>query len=348
MVRASGLRGYPALVRAMGCDPAPLLRRYRIDEAALDSDDGMISLRAVVHLLEASADQTRAGDFGLRLSRHQGIDVLGPLGIALQHAPTIRAAMEFAARHMFVHSPGLVYTIHEHSEIARDAAEVAIEICLTRQPVQRQAIDLCLADIHNFTRLLSGDRYLLRAVSIPHTPIASLGTYEQFFGARVMAEQPRASLHLSRSTLAADLRGVDATLRRMAEDYIFRNFGSEAGSVSDRVRLALRHTLGASSHSKASVANLLAMHPRTMQRRLLAEATSFEAIRDDVRKELAMRYLCETSLPLGQIAMLLGLPAQSALSRACRQWYGVTPSALRAAKLSAFPPATPRAWTTPP
>ncbi len=169
-------------------------------------------------------------------------------------------------------------------------------------------------------------------MSIPHTPIASLGTYERFFGARVLVEQPRASLHLSRSTLAADLLGVNATLRRIAEDYIFRNFGSEQGSVSDRVRQVLRQTLGTSSHSKASVANLLAIHPRTMQRRLAAEATSFEAIRDDVRKELAMRYLSETNLPLGQITMLLGLPAQSALSRACRQWYGVAPSTLRKQK----------------
>ncbi|TPQ33128.1 MULTISPECIES: AraC family transcriptional regulator [Cupriavidus] len=335
LVRASGLRGYPALMRDLGCDPTPLLQRYHLDEGALGSDDAMISLRAVVHLLEASAEQTRTGDLGLRLSRHQSIDVLGPLSIALQNAPTIRAAMDFAARHTFVHSPGLVYAVHKHSEFANDAAEVSIEIRLSRQPAQRQTIDLCLADIHNFTRLLAGDRYLLRAVSVPHTPVVPVSTYERFFGARVWVEQPRASLHLSRSTLAADLLGVDATLRRIAEDYIFRHFGSEQGSVSDRVRQVLRQTLGTSSHSKATVADLLALHPRTMQRRLAAEATSFEAIRDDVRRELAMRYLCETSLPLGQISLLLGLPAQSALSRACRQWYGVPPSALRKHKRAA-------------
>jgi AraC-like DNA-binding protein len=325
LVRASGLCGYPALMRAMGFDPMRLLRRYHIDEGALDSDDAMVSLRAVVHLLEASAAQAECGDFGLRLSQYQSIDVLGPLSIALQNAPTIRAAMNFAARYI----NGLDYTVRERSPIANDAVEVSIEIRLSRQRAQRQASDLWLADIHNFTRLLAGDRYALRAVSIPHTPIVSLRTYERFFGARVMAEQPRASLHLSRSTLAADLLGANPTLRRIAEDYIFRNFGSAQGSISDRVRLVLRRTLGTSSHSKASVADLLAMHPRTMQRHLAAEGTSFETVREDVRKELAMRYLCETKLPLGQISMLLGFPAQSALSRACRQWYGVMPSALR-------------------
>ena len=329
LVRASGLRGYPALMHAMGENPAPLLRRYHIDEAALDGDDAMISLRALVHLLEISSAQTGAGDFGLRLSERQSIDVLGPLSIALQNAPTVRAAMDFAARHTFVHSPGLVYIVHDHSAIAKDAVEVSIEIRLSQLSAQRQTIDLSLANIHSFTRLLAGEHYALRAVSIPHTPIATLGTYERLFGARVLVEQPRASLHLSRSTLAAELRGVNATLRRIAEDYIFRNFGSAQGSVANRVRQVLRQTLGTSSHSKDSVADVLAMHPRTMQRRLASEATSFEAERDEVRKELAMRYLRETKLPLGQIAVLLGFPAQSALSRACRTWYGVAPSALR-------------------
>lgn len=329
LVRASGLRGYPALMRSLGFDPVAQLGRYHIDESALDSDDAMVSLRAVVHLLEASAAQTACGDFGLRLSQHQSIDVLGPLSIALQNASTIRAAMDFAARHTFVHSPGLVYTVHEHSAMAEDVVEVSIEIRLSRQPAQRQAIDLCLADIHRFTRLLAGDRYALRAVSIPHTPIAPLRTYERFFGAMVLVDEPNASLYLSRSTLDADLNSVNTTLRRIAEDYIFRNFGSVRSSVAERVRQVLRQTLGTSNHNKTSVANVLAMHPRTMQRRLAAESTSFEAVRDDVRKELATHYLCETTLPLYQISMLLGFPSQSALSRACRQWFGVAPSVLR-------------------
>ncbi len=329
LVRASGLQGYPALMQALGCDPAPLLRRYHLGGGALADPDAMVSLRAVVHLLEASAAQTGVGDLGLRLSRYQGIDVLGPLSIALRNAPTIRAAMDFAARHTFVHSPGLVYTVHEHSAVAPDAVEVSIEIRLAGQPVQRQAIDLCLADIHHFTRRLAGERYQLRAVSIPHTPLVPRAAYTQLFGARVLTEQPRASLHLRRSMLAANLEGVDATLRHMAEDYIFRNFGSGQRSVSDRVRHVLRQTLGMSGHDKASVADLLAMHPRTLQRRLADEATRFDTLRDEVRQELALRYLQETRLPLGQVAMLLGFPAQSALSRACRDWFGATPSALR-------------------
>jgi AraC-like DNA-binding protein len=316
-------------MQTLGFDPAKQLRRYHIDAGALGRDDAMVSLRAVMQLLEASATQTACSDFGLRMSRYHDIDVLGPLSIALRNAPTVRAAMDFATRHVFVHSAGLVYTVQEQSPVVKGAVEASIEIRLSNRPTQRQTIDLCLADIHSFTRLLAGDRYVLRAVSLPHTPLAPLGAYENFFGAKVLVDQPRASLHLSRSTLAADLQSVNATLRRIAEDYIFRNFSGTHGSVSDRVRQVLKQMLGTSGHSKESVADVLAIHPRTMQRHLAAESTSFEAVRDDLRKELALHYLRETKLSLGQVSMLLGFPAQSALSRACRQWYGATPLALR-------------------
>ncbi|RKP47141.1 AraC family transcriptional regulator [Pararobbsia silviterrae] len=328
-VRASGIRGYAALMRSLGHSPTAQLRRYGIDENALGRDDAMVSLRAVMHLLEASAAQTACDDFGLRLSRYHDIDVLGPLSIALQNAPTVRDAMAFAAQHACVQSPCLAYAVHASSEIVKDAVEVSIEIGLAHRPAQRQTIDLCLADSHTFTRLLADDRYRLLGVSLPHTPLAAVSTYERFFGARVWVDQPRASLHLARSTLSADLRSVNATLRRIAEDYIARHFERGEASVADRVRQVLRQTLGLSEHSKQRVADGLAMHPRTMQRRLAAESTDFETVRDELRKELALHYLCETTLPLAQVAMRLGFPAQSALSRACRQWYGVTPMALR-------------------
>src|SRR5262245_59114301 len=95
LVRAGALQGYPALVRSLGVDPAPLLRRYRITSGSLTDEDALLSLRSCVHLLEASAIETGCADFGLRLSQVQDIGVLGPLGIVLQNAPTVREAWDY-------------------------------------------------------------------------------------------------------------------------------------------------------------------------------------------------------------------------------------------------------------
>jgi AraC-like DNA-binding protein len=329
MVRASGLQGYAALMRSLGADPAPLLRRYRIPSGSLTDEDALLSLRSCVHLLEASAIETGCADFGLRLSQVQDISVLGPLGIVLQNAPTVREAWDCTSRHLFVHSPGLVMEVHDDSSMIEGAAEMTAEIRLARLPAQRQTIDLCLGDIHHITRLLAGQQYQLRAVALPHAPVAPLSIYKRFFSAPVFTEQPRAALHVSPETLRADLRGANPALRQITQDYLARHFRVPGESVSARVRQALRRTLGTRQGNKTDVAGLLAIHPRTLQRHLAAERTTFEAIREEARKEAALHYLRETKIPLGQLADLLGFSEQSAMTRSCRRWFGVPPSVLR-------------------
>lgn len=329
MVRSSALQGYTTLMRSLGDDPAPLLRRYRIPAGSLTDDDAMLSLRSCIHLLEASALETGCADFGLRLSQVQDISVLGPLSIVLQNAPTVREAWDYTSRHLFVHSPGLVLSVHEKSSMIEGASEMAVEIRLDRLPVQRQTIDLCLADLHNITRLLAAEQYELRAVTLPHKPVAPFAVYKRFFGAPVFMEQPLAALHVSHGTLRADLRGANHGLRKITEDYLARHFRVPGESVTSRVRLALRHTLGTPQGGKTDVAALLAIHPRTLQRYLEAEGSKFEIIREETLKEAALHYLRETDIPLGQLADILGFSEHSAMTRACRRWFGVAPSALR-------------------
>ena len=329
MVRAGGLRGYATLMRDLGADPAPLLRRYRIPSGALTDEDALLPLRACVRLLEASAIETDCPDFGLRMSQLQDIGVLGPLAIVLQNAPSVGEAWDYTARHLFVQSPGLVMGIHHNSSMIEGAAEMTAEIQLTNLPSQRQTIDLCLGGIHRITRALAGQQYRLQAVALPHAPMADIAVYKRFFGAPIFTEQPRAALHVSRETLRADLRGVNPALRRIMEDYVARHYRDPGQSVSARVRHALRHTFGTPQGSKTKIADLLALHPRTLQRHLASEGTTFEAIREEARKDATMHYLQQTAIPLSQLAHQLGFSEQSALTRSCRRWFGLPPSVLR-------------------
>jgi AraC-like DNA-binding protein len=145
----------------------------------------------------------------------------------------------------------------------------------------------------------------------------------------VFTEQPRAALHVSRETLRADLRGANPALRQITEDYVARHFQDPGESVTDRVRQAVRRTLGTPQGNKTGVAGLLAIHPRTLQRDLAAEHTTFEFIREEARKDAVLRYLRETRIPLSQLAGLLGFAEQSVMTRSCRRWFSAPPSALR-------------------
>lgn len=329
MVRASGLRGYQSVMRQLGVDPLPLLLRHHILPATLDDDEALLSLRAATQLLEASSVATGCSDLGLRIASNQDIGVLGPLGVVIQNAPTALEAFQYASRYLFIHSPGLALTLNPHSPLIENAVELTMEIRLSGHPLQRQNIDLCLGSCHRINSLLLGEHYKLSLVTLPHTPLAPLSHYRRFFGAPVIVNQEHASLHMDASILRLKLEGGSPVLRQITEDYLSRHFRMPGDSVSARVRLALRRMLCSPQANKTDIAAMLAIHPRTLHRRLQAEGTSFEDIKESLRQELALQYLRETDVPLGQLSDLLGFPEQSAFTRSFRRWFGQAPSAVR-------------------
>jgi AraC-like DNA-binding protein len=71
------------------------------------------------------------------------------------------------------------------------------------------------------------------------------------------------------------------------------------------------------------------MSLRTLHRRLAEERTSYRAIVDDVRAELACEYLSEADVPLSEVAARLGFSHVNAFRRAFRRWTSQRPTDLR-------------------
>lgn len=327
VVRAATLRGFPQLVDRLGGDGEALLVRLRVPGGAIDSDDALLPERTVAAALEAAAAELACPDLGLRLAEEQDIGILGPLALALESSATLGDAVDCASRFLFAHSPA--------SRVARiadpdgAAGVVGLLYEITGEPHPPQPIDHGLGLFHRIIGLLHSGRYGLRAAHLPHPPIAPVTRYTDFFGADVRFERPAAVLRVPAQLLSAPLPGANRLLRDITLDYLAAHFSDPGRSVTDEVRLLLARALGTSPVTIAAVARLLAMHPRTLQRRLAAESTTFEAILDDVRRDAARRLITETDLPLTQVTALVGLTEQSALSRAGHRWFGQSPRELR-------------------
>jgi AraC-like DNA-binding protein len=329
MVRAASLRGLPPLVDALGGDGAELLARFRVPMQALDSDDAVIPSPAAAQILETAAAELGCPDLGLRLAGQQNATVLGPLALAIENSPTFGAALETANRFLFVHSPALTV-----SQIPDPAGRPGVVGLLYRgteaEPLPPQVVDLGLGLFHRIIVLLHGGPYGLRSVHLPHAPLAPVASYTGFFGADVRFDRPDAVLRVPGGLAAMPVPGGHQVLRDIAVDYITSHFPAPGRSVADRVHLLLTQALGTSPVEVAAIARLLRTHPRTLQRRLAAEHTTYETILDDVRRATAARLITQTDLPFSQVTAMVGLAEQSALSRAARRWFGVSPRELRA------------------
>jgi AraC-like DNA-binding protein len=90
------------------------------------------------------------------------------------------------------------------------------------------------------------------------------------------------------------------------------------------VKRVLHETLRSDEGHIDVVAKRLGLTSRSLQRRLKDEQTTFNAIREDVRRELAQRYLAD-GLAIAEISFLLGFSEPSAFFRAFKRWTGTTP-----------------------
>ena len=99
-------------------------------------------------------------------------------------------------------------------------------------------------------------------------------------------------------------------------------------SLASEVRRVLQQALPVQL-SLNQVAERLAVSPRTLHRKLEESDTSFQGIKDDVRRDLALHLLSRGSTPLKQIATRLGFSDQSTFQRAFMLWTGVPPGEYR-------------------
>lgn len=328
VIRSAGLRGFRATVAELGGNAEEYAAAVGLPAAALDADDLLVSDQAVAAVLELAAHCLACPDLGLRIAHRQDFDMLGPLALAIRNSPTLADALECSSRYLFVHARSLSLTLAD--DPYGDRGVIALRYGGPPDlPAPVQGTDLGLGFVHRAIQRLAEERYGLRSVELPYHPPAPLSAYEEFFGAPVRVGRPAAILRVPSALADRPLSGVDQNLHRLAMAFLAEQAADGGASIVPRVRAALRQLLGTTPPEIGSVARLFTMHPRTLQRRLAAEDTTFAALLDDVRRDEARRYLTTTDMPMGQIASLLGFAEQATFTRSCRRWWGCTPTALR-------------------
>ena len=118
-------------------------------------------------------------------------------------------------------------------------------------------------------------------------------------------------------------------VRDLLEERIQQLKGAQGSEFSDDIRRLLRMRLTGNHCSADDIAHLLAMHRRTLSRRLKGGGMGYRAITNEIRFEIARHLLEDTAVPLGQIAAALGYSEASAFTRAFRRWSGRTPTTWR-------------------
>jgi AraC-like DNA-binding protein len=332
LIRATNLWGYSDLMRELGADPRPFLKRFEIPPGIEHEEDAFVSLDRFVRMLDVSAAELECPDFGLRLSRWQGLDILGPIAVIARNAHTLLNGLEAIARYLYVHSPALTLTVSRPT--AGSNVKFSYEVTDAGTPYPLQGYELSMANGVRMIHLLGGPDARPRLISFMHNQQGSDAAYNDALGCPVRFGQQWCGFEVPRRLAGRPIDNADPETRRIATKYLESNYLPSTAALSEQVIELARRLLPTGQCSAELISDQLAMHPRTLQRRLATEGVRCQDLIEQERRDQAARYLAEPGLYLGQIAVLLGYSEQSALNRSCRRWFGKTPRQYRAGLVS--------------
>ncbi|RQQ22240.1 AraC family transcriptional regulator [Burkholderia stagnalis] len=151
-----------------------------------------------------------------------------------------------------------------------------------------------------------------------------------FFSGPVQFDSSRTLMRFSADYLDAPIRQSKRNLRkflaRAPGDWIFESFSEQL--VCHRVRQYLSGELPSLPTIEAA-ADSLHCSVRTLSRHLSAEGTTFQVLKDELRRDIAIQRLTDTNDTIAAIGADLGFDDPSAFHRAFRHWTGSTPGTYR-------------------
>jgi AraC-like DNA-binding protein len=327
-VRVSALRNFADAVTGLGGEPAALLAESQIDPRLLEDRNGLIPYATLAELLERAAVRLNCPDFGMRLAALQeGTKVMGPLEVAMRNSPTLGAAFRYCTDHVHAYSTALQVCFEKLPDDCR--VFMHFDIVLPGVTNQRQAMEHAFLLTQHATQAISGGHARAREIWFTHEPLAPLSAYRNHFKATVRFAQVMSGLFFEEQDFEVPVPDADPQLHEMATSFIDDRFPTAASSVSTRVRSIIARLLVEGNCTHEKVASSLGLHPRTLQRRLREEQESFESIKDNVRRDVALRYLRQPNVSLVRVTEILGYSETSVLSRSCHRWFSASPRQLR-------------------
>lgn len=330
LIRAAALQGYEAAARSVGVLAQPQLQKLGLPVSCLNESESFIPYAAFIRLLEETAFLGRCPEFGLRLAHHQQAYLEGPLTVLMRHAPSLNDALALGAQYGYVFSPVMRASLVPVVE-QPDLVDVTLNIHSGPPGACAQTTEFVLLGILHVLRWLTDGQVRPVLVLLPHAAINSVQVYAQYLACECRFEATFAAVRMRLADLSQQLPARNPLLLQMARGYIEHHYGAAQQLLSDRVRIMLRQRMAMGRVTQADIARALALHPKTLQRRLVQEGERFDALVDGVRRERFVELLAQPTRPsLAQIAVMVGYSEQSALARSCQRWFGRSPSALRA------------------
>jgi AraC-like DNA-binding protein len=317
---ASEMRVVLTALAELGHDVPALIDAARLSGTNLDDPDARVSCEAYGALVACAQQRRFIPNLALELARRTPLGAYPLLDYLVITSDTVGSGIRQLARYFRIETFPIVFDIRDN----RDPIEVRVFA------PANFGVEYLVSLMTFHLRHETEGRFVFADVMFRHQP-DNVAALSDALGCPARTMSPWDGVRISREVWTLPLRRRDPVLRRVLEtqaDDILTRLPTRMGIALEVQRTLAARVAGGDTRI-ATVARHLAMSARSLQRRLLAEGVTYEALVEETRKEAAGRYVAGSTLSLAEIAYLVGYSEPASFHRAFKRWYGVTPEGFR-------------------
>jgi AraC-like DNA-binding protein len=323
---ASGMLPLWKVLEDSNTDAETVFRDSGLNPAKLRDPNARYSDRAILRAWELAVARTEDPLIGLRTAAYWHPSNLHALGFAWLASDTLKDAVERLMRYSRIITDGESLALQELAE--------GYELCLLTPPHYQRAVDETYD--HFFAYLLEmcrgsyGENFSPLRVWLQRPEPAAPSEFYRVFRAPIEFNANKDGFLLEKTSFQEPLPTANAELAHSNDQIVKRYLAHmHRSTVGMQVRAKLVDQLSSGHATEDAMAEFLGLSPRTLQRKLKEEGTTYIQLLNDTRKELASQYISNSRLSISEISYLLGFAEPTNFTRAFRRWTGKSPSEYR-------------------
>ncbi|MCG8670152.1 MAG: AraC family transcriptional regulator [Pseudomonadales bacterium] len=299
-------------------DDTFIVNELGIDPADLEDDDNRIPLRCVYTLINYTANKENDLILGLRYAKGQYQGFLKSAESFNKVATSLPDFVEILSRYMCLSTE--IGSLSWHLEENGNSFSVRFNL-----------VDPEFTTYHQVDGALMMLRESITANFSIHPALVALGhacpqgmedTYKDYFQADTLFDQPNHQLvYKDVSSLLPSADEFENTIEDFGPMELAKHKHQPTG-FGDSVSFLVERLLIRGEPSRETIAKLLCLSVRTLQRRLSQENTTYQELLDQTRKRLAQQYLNNPNATHTDIALWLGYSEASQYYQAFKRWFG--------------------------
>jgi AraC-like DNA-binding protein len=318
-----------ARLESAGVPVAPLLRRVGLTPEVIADPEQRLSVQSQIALLDEAAIALKDDCLGFKLARDHDPREIGLLYYVMASSQTLGDGLRRIARYSRITNESLVVGYREGNRLTINLSYAGVP-----RHSDKHQIEFCMFGLLRICRMLTGQNLVPQYFSISHHRSSVTSEMARFVGTKVEfgADSDEFALNLDARELP--LVHSDPYLNDILLKYCEAALANRRGDRSHlraRVENAISTMLPHGRVLAEDVARSLGMSDRTLARKLSDEGLNFTEILQQLRRDLAVRYLDDRKLHVSKIAWLLGFHEVSAFTHAFKRWTGKTPRQMRTA-----------------